>query len=52
MAQGMITIISPPFEGGVDGTADYQFLTKFISRPGWLILEHYNKIHKDENRYK
>jgi len=29
--------VSPPFEGGVAGIADYQIYTIFISRPGWLI---------------
>jgi len=29
--------VSPPFEGGVAGIADYLVFTNFISRPGWLI---------------
>ena len=29
--------VSPPFEGGVAGTTDYMIVTRFISRPGWLI---------------
>jgi hypothetical protein len=29
--------VSPPFEGGVAGIADYLIYTMFISRPGWLI---------------
>jgi hypothetical protein len=29
--------VSPPFKGGVAGTTDYMIVTRFISRPGWLI---------------
>jgi hypothetical protein len=42
--------LSPPFEGGVAGTIDYQVYISFISRPGWLILGKYHRILKDENR--
>jgi hypothetical protein len=30
--------VSPPFEGGVAGTTDYLIITRFISRPGWLMF--------------
>ncbi len=37
LQQGMGRKVSPPFEGGVAGTIDYLIITRFISRPGWLI---------------
>jgi hypothetical protein len=39
---------SPPFEGGVAGTIDYLIFTKFISRPGWLILSFSGNLAKEQ----
>jgi hypothetical protein len=46
----MIGKVSPPFKGGVAGTIDYMIVTRFISRPGWLIYSFLSIFLSMENK--